>query len=243
MGELDAEATKAMAGLSKYGTREWLAATAVLVGLCAAAVLLAVFVWPWFVIAAGAAGVLEVWVLAFFRDPDRDSPQGPGLFVSPADGRVSDITQVGPDSELGCDGVKIGIFMNVFNVHVNRCPIESVVESVSHRRGMFLDARNPSASERNESATIRLLYRRDGRAFGVVVRQVAGMVARRIVTDLAEGQELLRGQRIGMIKFGSRLELLVPRELAGDVRVRLGEMVRAGETVLIAAEDAEKEGR
>ncbi len=226
-----------MAGLAKYGMREWLAAMVALTGIFAVAVLAAVFVSPWFAIAAAEALLLEVFVLAFFRDPDRRAPQGAGLFVSPADGRVSDITRVGSGSELGRDGVKIGIFMSVFNVHVNRCPIESVVESVSHRRGVFLDARNPLASERNESATIRLRYEQDGQPFAVVVRQVAGMVARRIVTDLADGQELTRGQRIGMIKFGSRLELMVPGELVGEVRVELGDMVRAGETVLVAEKE------
>jgi phosphatidylserine decarboxylase len=174
------------------------------------------------------------WVMWFFRDPVRAVPSEPGVLLSPADGQVRDITPVGADSELGRGGVKIGIFMSVFDVHVNRSPAEARVESVVYRPGVFLDARDPAASERNESATLRLMCRQGQASYPVVVRQVAGVIARRIVTDVAIGQELAAGQRIGMIKFGSRVELIVPSELAGEIRVVRGQKVRAGETVLVA---------
>ena len=216
--------------------REWLAAVVVLTAVFAGSVLLACCVSPWFVIPAVVSQVLQLWVLVFFRDPDRPTPTGPGLMISPADGVVSDITNVGESSALGVDGVKIGIFMNVFDVHVNRSPLAAVVESVEHTPGAFLDARDPAASERNESATIRLRHERDGREYPIVVRQIAGLIARRIVTDLTDGQRLERGQRIGMIKFGSRVELLAPRELVGEVCVAPGCRVRAGQSVLISGE-------
>jgi phosphatidylserine decarboxylase len=178
--------------------------------------------------------IVYLWVLWFFRDPDRVVPSGPGLFVSPADGTVSDITQIGPESELGRPGVQIGIFMSIFSVHVNRAPCDGAVEFVTHRAGAFLDARDPAASCRNESATIALCYQSGTQTYRVVMRQVAGLIARRIVTDVAKGAGISRGQRVGMIKFGSRCELLLPAELAGRVLVKVGQKVSAGGTVLAA---------
>jgi len=189
----------------------------------------------WIAPAAGVPLALWLGVLWFFRDPDRAIPQAEGLLVSPADGRVADITRVGADSPLGRDGVKIGIFMSVFDVHVNRSPAAARVVRFKHSEGAFLDARDPQAGLRNRSTTIHLAHRRRGTDHPLVVRQIAGLIARRVVTDLSEGQELARGQRIGMIKFGSRVELFVPKELAGRVRAQVGRRVRAGDTVLIAA--------
>ncbi len=192
-------------------------------------VLLTWLFWPLVVLPVA----VWLWVLWFFRDPRRQVPLGENLLLSPADGKVTDITPIGPDSELGAEGVRIGIFMSVFNVHVNRSPAEAMVEGTRHRNATFLDARDPRAAERNESATIRLVYRRGERDYPLVVRQIAGLVARRIVTDLAPGQALRAGERIGMIKFGSRVEVMVPRELIGDIRVDLGDRVRAGLSVLV----------
>ncbi len=212
--------------LTKYGRREMVVITIVCLGAIAGLGWLfrpAIFV---------PAAVL-VWAAWFFRDPDRVCPDEPGLLISPADGRVADITNVGPESVLGCDGVRVSVFMNVFNVHVNRSPAEAVVVSIAHREGAFLDVRAEGASEKNESAEIHLEYSADGRKFPLVVRQIAGLVARRIVTDLEPSQHLTRGQRIGMIKFGSRLELLVPSELVDEVCVKVGQRVKAGTTVLV----------
>jgi len=222
-------------GLTEYGRREIAAITCVFVLVCAAVLAAALWVSWWFGTAAAAALAAYACALAFFRDPRRVPPPGEGLLVSPADGRVSDITRVGADSPLGCDGVKVGVFMNIFNVHVNRVPAGGRVESIERRGGAFLDARDPLAGERNEATTVTIAHTRGGREHPIVVRQVAGLIARRIVTDLAEGQQVLRGQRMGMIKFGSRLELLVPDSLSGEVRVQVGQTVRAGLSVLVAA--------
>lgn len=224
-----------LALLTKYGARE------LAIGTLALGTGVAVSAWaaarfsPWLWALAACDLAVWAWVLAFFRDPERLAPPGDGLFVSPADGRVSDITPLGADSLLGCPGIQIGVFMNVFNVHVNRAPCDGEVVSVTHRDGAFLDVRDPHASERNESTAIHLRHSHGGQAYPVVVRQIAGLVARRIVTDLAAGQTLRRGQRIGMIKFGSRLELLLPESLAAEIRVSVGQKVRAGQTVLAEA--------
>jgi phosphatidylserine decarboxylase len=213
--------------LARQGRREILLGSLLLLAACAVSIVL---FWPLAVVPLA----LWLWVLWFFRDPDRPAPQMSAGLVSPADGHISDITPIGPESELGRPGVRIGIFMSVFDVHVNRSPAPARVESVVHRKGAFLDARDPQASERNESATIRLTCNRAGVDYPLVVRQVAGLLARRIVTELAPGQSLLRGQRIGMIKFGSRVEVLAPPELAGKIFVELGQKVLAGQTVLAA---------
>ena len=222
--------------LTRYGRRELISATVCFLVACFAIVIGSVKLGWWLCpLPAAPLVALYVWVLAFFRDPERATPEDPGLIVAPADGRVTDVTNIGADSKLGRDGVRIGIFMNVFNVHVNRSPVTGVVESVEHHPGAFLDARNRRAAERNESTTIRLSHDHGGQRFPVVVRQIAGLVARRIVTDLREGQTVRRGQRIGMIKLGSRLELLLPAELVGQIRVQVGASTRAGETVLAEA--------
>lgn len=215
--------------LTKYGWREVSVATVIAGGLC---VVLAIVFWPAVVLPV----VVWVWVVWFFRDPDRQVPTEAGVFVSPADGRVTDITNIGPEGPLGCDGVRVGVFMSIFDVHVNRSPADAVVVSITRHSGLFLDARDPNASERNASTTIRLRYNHAGREFPIVVRQVAGLLARRIVTDITEEQRLHRGQRIGMIKFGSRLELMVPAELVGRVCVQIASKVRAGQTILIETE-------
>lgn len=222
--------------LTRYGLRELAIATILLV-LCLGGIawLSATACTLWALLAILPLAVYG-WILWFFRDPQRETPSEPGLVISPADGRVADITNVGPDSELGRDGVKIGIFMNVFNVHVNRSPVEATVEEVIHRPGAFLDVRDPHASEKNESTTIRLRYNHEGTELPIVVRQIAGLVARRIVTDLKNNQSLQRGEKIGMIKFGSRLEVFLPNELQGEVRVQLGQKAFAGSTILFAAQ-------
>lgn len=196
---------------------------------------MAVSVWFW--IPLGLVLVVYGWVLWFFRDPQRTPPEGDGLFVSPADGVVSDVTPLGPDSPLGCDGLRIGIFMNVFNVHVNRAPCDGEVKAVTHNPGAFLDARNPDASERNESASIYLSHKRNGREYTIIVRQVAGLIARRIVTKVSPGDALQRGERFGMIKWGSRLEVLLPKELQGEVCVKPGQRTVAGETVIFRVQE------
>jgi phosphatidylserine decarboxylase len=228
--------------LTKYGRREWAAATLVAAAGCGA---LAVMAWrmSWLCLLPAIPIVLVwLWVTWFFRDPDRTPPEEPGVFLSPADGTVSDVTPVGSDSALGTDGVQVAVFMSIFNVHVNRAPCDGRIESIEHHRGTFLDLRKPQAASRNESTTIRMTHTFGGRDHPVVVRQVAGLIARRIVTDITRGRTVRRGERIGMIKFGSRLELVVPDALAGEVCVAVGDKAVAGRTVLVAAPKGPRDG-
>jgi phosphatidylserine decarboxylase len=221
--------------LTKYGIRELLMMTVLIAAAMTAAVYMA-SPWWWSLIALVPLTVLWLWVLWFFRDPTRYPPQGEGLLISPCDGCVSDITPVGADSPLGEPGLRVGVFMNVFSVHVNRSPCDGRVEHVEHVPGAFLDVRNPLAYEKNESASIFMAIRLGGVEYPLVVRQVAGYVARRIVTDLRKDQPLTAAERIGMIKFGSRCEVLVPETLRPKVMVRIGDKVRAGESVLVMCE-------
>lgn len=223
--------------LTSYGRREVLLLS-LAAGLFCAALLALAWATRWWVLAAAAVPFVGwLWVLSFFRDPGRRPPAGEAL-LSPADGRVSDITPVDSESPLGCPGTRIGIFMSIFDVHVNRSPCDATVERVDYRQGAFLDARDPGAVERNESASIVL---RDSlRGHRLIVRQVAGLVARRIVTAVGVGERVSRGGRIGMIKFSSRLELLIPQEMTARVLVEIGQKVRAGETPLVEpSEEAE----
>jgi phosphatidylserine decarboxylase len=226
-----------MMRLTPLGLREILVSTllAAVAGAMLAWAAMTVSVWFW--IPLGLVAVVWGWVLWFFRDPSRTPPEGDGLFVSPADGRVSDVTPLGPDSQLGCEGLRIGVFMNVFNVHVNRLPCDGEVVNVTHKPGAFLDVRHRDASERNESTSICLTHRRGGREYPVIVRQIAGLIARRIVTNLTAGQPVKRGSRFGMIKWGSRLEVLLPKELKGEVCVKPGRRVFAGETVIFRVQE------
>ncbi len=210
--------------------RERIGATALLVPMAIGAALL---IRPWFAVPVVAvfAGVW-LWVLWFFRDPTRTIPAGDGLFVSPADGVVTDITPLGADSELGCEGVRIGVFMSLFDVHVNRVPCDGVVARMASNVGKNLDVRRRDAWRLNESHLLLLDHAADGATYPVGVRQVAGLVARRIVCRVAPGDRLSRGQRFGLIKFGSRLELLLPSALGAEPVVRIGQRVRAGSTPL-----------
>lgn len=214
-----------MLRLTQYGLREVAVCTVVLGAMTAVGGLL---YWP----AAIPPALLLGWALWFFRDPPR-RPADSGGLLAPADGTVVDITPVGPDSPLGRTGTRIGIFMSIFSAHVNRSPADAVVESVEHKCGGFVDARRPDAADVNECAWIRLRLAHGRAEFPLIVRQVAGLIARRIVTRLVPGQRLSAGQRFGMIKFGSRAELWVPQELIGRLAVRRGDRVRAGHHVLV----------
>lgn len=187
--------------------------------------------WPLLALAGG--------VFAFFRDPERVVPQGPDVIVSPADGLVSLIAQVPPPRELqartddggeglGTDPVtRVSIFMSVFDVHINRSPIAGTVRRIVYIPGRFMNADLDKASEENERQHL-IVERADGRRIGFT--QIAGLVARRIVPFVKPGDILAAGQRVGLIRFGSRVDVYLP---AGtDARVLLGQRVIAGETVL-----------
>ena len=179
----------------------------------------------------GAVGlVLTVWCVYFFRDPPRVTPTRAGLVVSPADGVVSAIAPAVPPAELGLGAeprTRISVFMNVFDCHVNRAPVPGTVTRVAYHPGRFLNASLDKASEENERNGV-VIAMEDGRELGVV--QIAGLVARRIVCFTREGANLATGERFGLIRFGSRVDVYLPEGVAP--LVCLGQGMIAGETVL-----------
>ena len=177
---------------------------------------------------------LTIWCVAFFRDPERVTPVGAGLIISPADGKLLPIVEAVPPPELGLGDAprqRLSIFMNVFNVHVNRNPIGGTVIALAYRPGKFFNASFDKASVHTERNAIRL--RPEGatdESGDLVVVQIAGLVARRIVWDLVQGQPVKRGERFGMIRFGSRLDVYLPP--GARVVATPGMTTVAGETVL-----------
>src|SRR3954454_1345722 len=176
---------------------------------------------------------VAIWLFAFFRDPDRDITTDAKAMVSPADGLVSDITELEScDLVGGGPAVRIGIFLSVFNVHVNRAPCDGTVAAVTYKKGKFINAMShATASSDNESNTIVL--NEPGTDQPVcAVKQIVGLIARRIICTSKVGDSVARGDRIGMIKFGSRTELYLPKRLAPNVLIKSGTKVRGGIDIL-----------
>lgn len=172
-------------------------------------------------------GALTLFCIWFFRDPRRVVPLEDGVLVSPADGRVVDISQTEESRFLKKPAIKVSIFLNVFNVHVNRAPVTGKVVGVFYNAGRFFAANVPKASLENEQNAL-LLETPSGKR--IVCIQIAGLIARRIVCWIREGAELTRGERFGLIRFGSRVDLFLPVET--ELQVSLGAKVRGGETIL-----------
>lgn len=189
-------------------------------GALAVFVILIVFPVKFLIFLSLVFGVFCLW---FFRDPERSIPPFSDIMVSPADGRIVEVIET---EHEGREITKISIFMNVFNVHVNRMPIAGKIASVVHKEGKFLAADKPEASYENEQNVIEIES-----AYGMVtVKQVAGLIARRTVCNAEVGDDLLIGERFGMIKFSSRLEVFAPKGF--DISVKNGDIVKAGETVI-----------
>ena len=169
---------------------------------------------------------VTIFMAFFFRDPERKTPEGKGIFVSPADGKVILIGDTYEKDYLKAESKEVSIFMSLFDVHVNRAPYDGVVKSVVHTHGRFLSAFRPQASLQNENIAM-LLGTKDGE---VLVRQVAGFLARKAVCRVSEGDFLKAGDRYGIIRFGSRLDVYLPKD--SEIKVKLGERVKAGETVI-----------
>jgi phosphatidylserine decarboxylase len=174
----------------------------------------------------GGLFVVLVFTLNFFRDPDRTPPPGENLLLAPADGTVVLVQDVTEDEYIKGEAVQISIFMSPFNVHVNRYPLSGTVGHFRHFSGEFLVAFDDKASLRNERTHIGI----ENGQNRVLFKQIAGFVARRIVADVRVGDVAVRGERFGMIKFGSRMDVLMPRKAA--VQVKIGDRTVAGETVL-----------
>lgn len=190
------------------------------IGALAVVLILIIFPVKFLIFVALVFGVFCLW---FFRDPERSIPPFKEIMISPADGKVVEVIETEYE---GREITKISIFMNVFNVHVNRMPIGGKITGVTHKEGKFLAADKPEASYENEQNIIDIET-----AYGeVTVKQVAGLIARRTVCNAEVGDELLIGDRFGMIKFSSRVEVFVPKGF--DISVKNGDIVKAGETVL-----------
>ncbi len=181
--------------------------------------------WVWAIVPL----LLAFFFLWFFRDPERLIPAGAGLIVSPGDGLVTETARI--DTPAG-PRQRISIFLSVFDVHVNRSPISGVLSRVEYQKGLYLNAMNPASAERNEQNVVTV----GGDGFEVTFKQIAGLLARRIVFNLKEGDAVERGQRVGLIKFGSRVDVIVPAEAA--IRVKVGERVKGGSSVLAVMPDA-----
>ena len=176
---------------------------------------------------------VTIWCVAFFRDPDRKTPDGPGLIICPADGKLLPIVDAVPPIELGLGEAprpRLSIFMNVFNVHVNRNPVSGSVVVLAYRAGKFFNASFDKASIHNERMSIRLRPEGSDGARDLAVVQIAGLVARRIVCDLVQGEGVRRGERFGIIRFGSRVDVYLPP--GAEILVQSGITTRAGETIL-----------
>ena len=211
-------------GLAPYGGDEMFLATLA----CAA------LGWMFYVCLAPLAAlvVLVPWgvVVWFFRDPERQTPAVPGVLVAPADGTVMDIEELETPVFLGCRALRVGIFLSPLNVHVNRFPCDGVIAHLEYRAGMFLPAYDPRAPERNEAQEVGLVTPAGVR---VLVKQISGILARRIVCEARMGEACERGRRFGMIKFGSRTELYVPLSAGPRMEVAIGQKVLGGETIMV----------
>jgi phosphatidylserine decarboxylase len=189
-------------------------------GLLVAAILVGWFARPaWAIVPL----LLAMFFLWFFRDPEREIPGSAGAVVSPADGKVTDVSYITVGEEMQ---IRISIFLSVFNVHVNRSPIAGIVREVRYQRGKFLNAMNQASAEENEQNIVCV----EGDGQTVVFKQIAGLLARRIVFHPKIGDRLERGQRVGLIKFGSRTDVLL--DSTASLQVKVGDRVRGGASIL-----------
>lgn len=185
--------------------------------------------WGWGI----APILLAAFFLWFFRDPQRIIPTGNGLIVSPGDGLVTETASINTT-----EGAlqRISIFLSVFDVHVNRAPISGMVSRVHYQKGQYLNAMNPASAERNEQSVVTLRGQGADAGFEITFKQIAGLLARRIVCRCGEGQTVERGARVGLIKFGSRVDVLLPAN--AELRVKVGDRVKGGASVLAAIPSA-----
>jgi phosphatidylserine decarboxylase len=181
--------------------------------------------WPLW-LAAFLLTVIALWVAYFFRDPERTGERGERLVIAPADGKVVHVTEVDEPSFLQSRAIRVSIFMNVFNVHVNRYPVTGVVQYVHYNPGKFINAAEEKASLENEQSSVGI----EAGSNRVLVRQIAGLIARRIVTYGKVGDRVEQGDRMGLIRFGSRVDVFLPT--SARIRVKVGDITYAGSTVI-----------
>ena len=181
--------------------------------------------WPLWLLAFALA-LIALWVAYFFRDPERTGARGERLVIAPADGKIVMITQVDEPTFMKERSIRLSIFMNVFNVHVNRYPVSGTIRLVDHTPGRFDNAATERSSLENEQTSIGI----ESGSNHVLVRQIAGLIARRIVTDSKVGERVQQGERMGLIRFGSRVDVFLPA--GATLRVKVGDVTFAGTTVL-----------
>ena len=170
--------------------------------------------------------VVALWVAYFFRDPERTGERGAQIVVAPADGKLIMITEVDEPTFVGGKAMRLSIFMNVFNAHVNRYPVDGVVKHVHYNKGKFFNAAAEKSSLENEQSSVGI----ESGPYRILMRQIAGLIARRIVTYSKVGDQAKQGQRMGIIRFGSRVDVFIPVD--SRLRVELGAITVAGSTVL-----------
>jgi phosphatidylserine decarboxylase len=209
--------------LAREGLPFAIGGAAILAGLVAAARLAGGGAW-WALPLAWLP--VALWVPAFFRDPARPGPRGEGLVIAPADGRVVSVVEVDEPAYVGGRALRVSVFMNVFDVHVNRHPVDGTVQLRRYHPGKFLNASLDKSSLDNEQMSLGVRSVRGP----VLVRQIAGLIARRIVTDPQVGDPVRQGERLGLIRFGSRVDTFLPA--GARARVRVGDRTRAGVTVI-----------
>ena len=192
--------------------------------------ILPAILFPWFWFVGVVPLVFLGWVFYFFRDPTRRVPEGANLIIAPADGKVVDITRLEHDETIGGPAVRIGIFLSIFNVHINRAPCAAHVLELQYHPGPFLNALKPESARVNENMWI-LLQQTQAPHRKIVVRQIAGAIARRIVCQLRPGDAVEAGEKFGMIKLGSRTEIFLPDEEGLKIHTEIGQKVQAGMTL------------
>ena len=226
--------------LVSWGRPQLLLVVVLTLVLVVALVALTNLVSPFFALGFVVVLPFGAFFVLFFRNPTRRVPQDAGIVVSPADGTVWDVEEVEEGQFVGARCLRIGIFLSVFNVHVNRAPVRGRVGYLQHRDGSFRDARSAAASEINESNSIGIVTEGDGSPDGnggpagvkLLVKQISGAIARRIICPAEEGDLWERGGLIGMIKYGSRTELYLPIASGVEVTVQVGDKVCGGDTVV-----------
>jgi len=234
--------------LTKYGLPQLVVYPLILAGLMVACPL----VWVRIAADGGRAGGLGlallwavelvlfgllIWTLSFFRDPRRVCPGDRDILLAPADGRIMDVGVV-PSEYIGGPALRIGIFLSIFDTHINRAPCNAIIEGITYRPGRYKNAMSPESSRVNESNDVALV-RTDAPKDRLMVRQISGAIARRIVCAARPGEQLAGGQKFGMIKFGSRTELYLPAREDVKCLVQIGDKVKAGLTALVRYESCE----
>jgi phosphatidylserine decarboxylase len=223
--------------LTKYGLPQVIAYPAIIVAVMIAYLFVGVlYLSAWAVISVEvllAAALL--WVFSFFRDPHRPVSAYKEILLAPADGKVTDIEIVGENNFIGGRALRIGVFLGIFDVHINRAPCNVKVEKITYKPGKYKNALNPASGRINESNDVAMI-RTDSPEDKLVVRQISGAITRRIVCTARQGQELTGGEKFGMIKFGSRTELYLPVREDAKCLVRVGDKVKAGLTPIVRYE-------